>query len=212
MSLLLPKALYEAQLCSPVDATNTVTREQVNNVFSFFRGHPLFRWQDKQNDCEDRAHAIGLLLTQWGLPNYKGWVFGGAYLKKTTGNLLNLWDYHVAAALPVAEAGHTELYIIDPATTDGAVTLYAWADAVTADECSYYLVRQSSDYIFCPPVITPFNWHGSNKQNFKWTVQGLAGINGVSQTGKAQLVFRKKAIAKTQKAFKELMRSNPFPR
>lgn len=206
----LPKALYEAPLSTPVNEATAVTKEQANQIFAFFQQHPLFRWQDKQNNCEDRAHAIGLLLTHWGLPAYKGWVFGGAYLKKTTGSLLNLWDYHVAPALPVLENEKVESYIIDPATTAVPVTLHNWADAVTADECSYYLVRRSSDYIFCPPVITPFNWHSSNKQNFKWTMQGLAGINGVSQAGKAQLVFQKKRIARAEKGFRKLMRTNPF--
>lgn len=206
----LPKALFDASLSVPIDPINTVTKEQVDELFSFFQHHSLFRWQDKQNNCEDRAHAIAILLNHWGIPNYKGWVFGGAYLKKTTGNLMNLWNYHVAPALPVMEYGVVELYILDPATTNKAVTLYNWADAVTVDECSYYLARPGSDYIFCTPVITPDNWHPADKQNWKWTMQGLAGINGVRPTGKAQLVFQKKRIAATEEAFKKLMRSKPI--
>ncbi len=122
--------MFDASLSTSLDPANTLTKEQVTELFSFFQQHPLFRWQDKQNNCEDRAHAITILLNHWGIPAYKGWVFGGAYLKKTTGNLMNLWNYHVAPALPVMEYSAVTLYVIDPATTDKAVTLYSWADAV----------------------------------------------------------------------------------
>ncbi len=74
-------------------------------IFDFFKQHPLFHWNDANNDCEDRANAICILLSKWGIPNYKGWVFGGAYLKREEGSLVNFWNYHVAAALPILENG-----------------------------------------------------------------------------------------------------------
>ncbi len=41
-------------------------------------------------------------------------------------------------------------------------------------------------------------------------MQGLAGINGVTVVGKAQLVFQKRLVADTERAFKKLMNSKPF--
>ena len=187
----------------------TITKEEAGRLFLFFQQCPLFRWGNAQNDCEDRANAICMLLDSWNVPNYKGWVFSGAFLKRTTGNLVNFWNYHVAAALPVMEEGLIIPYIVDPATTAVPVTLHTWADAVTHDECSYYLVRRSEDYIFDQPTITNDNWHQRNRQNYKWTMQGLAGINGVAATGKAQLVFNKRRIENTEQAFKKLLGKKP---
>ncbi|HUQ97096.1 MAG TPA: protein-glutamine glutaminase family protein [Chitinophagaceae bacterium] len=205
----LPKALFEAALSHPTPVESCITKKEADRLFSFFQTSTLFRWGHAQNDCEDRANAICMLLDSWGVPNYKGWVFSGAFLKKTTGSLLHFWNYHVAAALPVAEAGTVTLYIIDPATANTLITLENWADRVTSDECSYYMVRRNDEYIFHHATISETNWHKRNRQNYKWTMQGLAGINGVTRTGKAQLVFAKSKIKNTEGAFKKLFGKRP---
>ncbi len=206
----LPKALFEAALSSEINWEKAISKAEANHVFQYFQQSRLFRWADAKNDCEDRAHAICLLLDSWGIPNYKGWVFSGAYLKRTSGSLINLWNYHVAAALPVKEGENAFVYIIDPSTFQRLATLYAWADAITGDECSYYLVRENEDYIFNESQIKADNWYKKNRQNYKWTMQGLAGVNGVTLKGKAQLVFKKKKIAETEKAFKASLNRKPF--
>ncbi|HVF81293.1 MAG TPA: protein-glutamine glutaminase family protein [Flavisolibacter sp.] len=205
----LPKALYEAPLSHPVIPGYAITKQEADRLFSFFQNHSLFRWGDAKNDCEDRAHAICLLLESWKIPAYKGWVFSGAYLKKTTGSLVNFWNYHVAAALPVWEGSGITIYMIDPSTANHLISIHDWATLITEDECSYYLIRKSEDYIFNQTVIKPDNWYKTNRQNYKWTIQGLAGINGVTASGKAQVIFNKTRIIKTEKAFKKLLGSNP---
>jgi hypothetical protein len=203
---LLPKALYEDCLSIELDVTRSIKKEDAEHLFSFFQQCSLFRWSDANNDCEDRANAICMLLDRWNIPNYKGWVFSGAFLKRTSGNLVNLWNYHVAAVVPVLSDGKIKIFVIDPSTNNRLTTLYEWADGVTADECSYYLLRKSEDYIFSHTIINNDNWHKRNKQNYKWTLQGLAGINGVSAIGKAHLVFRKRKITEAENAFKDLMK------
>jgi hypothetical protein len=205
----LPKALYEASLSHPVIPGYAIAKQEADRLFSFFQNFPLFRWADAQNDCEDRAHAICMLLDSWNVPNYKGWAFSGAYLKRTTGSLVNLWNYHVAAALPVYEGSGITIYMIDPSTGHQLMSLHDWATMITEAECSYYLVRKNDDYIFHQTTIKWDNWYKKNKQNYKWTIQGLAGINGVTTTGKAQLVFNKGRIKKTEKAFKKLLLNKP---
>ncbi len=189
--------------------TKTITKEEAQKIFDFFKNHPLFHWGDANNDCEDRANAICLLLTEWGIPNYKGWVFGGAYLKREEGSLVNLWNYHVAAALPVSENGEPVFYIIDPATSPLLEHIATWAEKVTDMACSYYLIKDSSYYIFPTCKLYRDNWNRQNRQNFKWTIQGLAGINGVSKQGQAAVIFNKNRIRNTERKFQDLLYHKP---
>ncbi len=189
--------------------TQTVSREYAEKIFFYFKNNPLFRWSDANNDCEDRANAICILLSEWKIPNYKGWVFGGAYLKKQEGSLVNLWNYHVAAALPVDENGEAVFYIIDPATSPVLEPLAIWAEKVTHVSISYYLIKDSHYYIFPTCKLFRDNWNKQNKQNFKWTIQGLGGINGVPKSGQAALVFNKRRIENTEKKFTKLKAHKP---
>lgn len=203
------KTTFDKSLSDPVTETSVISREQADRIFQFFRNCPLFRWQDANNDCEDRAHAACLLLHQWNIPVVKTWVFSGCFLKRDAGQLINKWNYHVAAALPVKDKDTLSFYIIDPATLEAPAVADTWADRITELANSYYLVKKSDYYIFNPAAFTRENWYAQNRQNYKWTMQGLAGINGVTNTGKAQLVFRKRLIAKTEKAFRQLLRQKP---
>lgn len=161
------------------------------------------------NDCEDRANAISLLLDKWEIPNYKAWVFGGTFLGKEPGSLTNNWCYHVAAALPVQQMGKVVIMVIDPATSAVLQTVESWAQQVAEWGYCYAAVRHSRYYIFPPGTIAKDNWFERCRQNYKWTIQGLAGINGVTRTGKAQLCFHKPKLAKKDKAFKHLLQHKP---
>src|SRR5690349_11477726 len=99
------KCFYEPNLSDEIITNHAVTKDEANSIFQFFKNSSLFRWQDANNDCEDRANAICILLDHWKIPNYKGWVFSGSFLKNNGGGLTNLWNYHVAASLPVTEDG-----------------------------------------------------------------------------------------------------------
>jgi len=189
--------------------TKTITKEQAEKIFDFFKNNSLFHWSDANNDCEDRANAICILLKDWNIPNYKGWVFGGAYLKQQEGSLVNLWNYHVAAALPVMENNQIYFYIIDPATSPVLEHIAIWADKVTNYGSSYYLIKDSNYYIFPTCKLFRDNWHKQNQQNFKWTIQGLAGINGVSKIGQAAVAFNKNRIRNTEKKFQKLRYQKP---
>ena len=204
-----PKTIYEPILSDIVLGTKTISKEEAEKLFSFFKNNRLFRWNDANNDCEDRANAICILLTEWGIPNYKGWVFGGAYLKREEGSLINLWNYHVAAALPVKENNEVVFYVIDPATSPALEHLSTWAEKVTNMASSYYLIKDSSYYIFPTCKLFRDNWNRQNKQNFKWTLQGLTGINGVSKPGQGALVFNKQRIENTENKFRKLRYRKP---
>ncbi len=201
------KTLFEHNLSDEIKTGQAATKNQAEKLFEFFKNCTIFRWKDANNDCEDRANAICMLLDEWQIPNFKGWVFSGAFLKKEAGGLTNLWNYHVAALIPVKENNELLFYIIDPATCPNLETIADWANRITDDPYSYHLIKSGSYYIFKPGNIQRDNWYKRNKRNFNWTMQGLAGINGVSNTGRAQLAFRKHKVSRIRKLFCELKKS-----
>ncbi len=203
------KAYYEPSLSDVAVNTKTLSREEAERIFTYFQTNPLFRWRDANNDCEDRANAICILLDEWRVPNFKAWVFAGAYLKRIEGSLINLWNYHVAPLLPVNEGGETRFYVIDPATSQALEPIADWAAKVTDKACSYYLIKGSDYYIFPGVKICKDNWFRRNRRNYNWTMQGLAGINGVSKVGQAALVFNKKRLNKVKRQFRKLRYNKP---
>ncbi|MEO8860139.1 MAG: protein-glutamine glutaminase family protein [Ginsengibacter sp.] len=197
------KSLFKAKISDLIDSKNALTTENAKAIFNFFDNSKLFRWQDANNDCEDRANAICILLDEWNIPNAKSWVFSG-YMFKKKGYLENMWKYHVATILPVKENGQINFYAIDPATTKQLTLVQDWAENVTDNPYSYYVLKNGTYYIFDPHTIKKRNWSKRNKGNFNWTMQGLAGINGLSAKGKATLAFNKKKVIKATDSFMKL--------
>jgi Glutaminase len=202
--------LFECNIADEVDTGKTVSRQLAQQLMDFFKQHPLFNWKDINNGCEARADAICVLLQEWGIPHFKGWVFSGWYLKKHVGALKQNWNYHVAPLLPVSENGSIVFYMIDPATGGELQTLYDWAAGETEYAHSYHLVKEAHWYIFSDKKITRSNWNARNRQNRKWMIQGLAGVNSLNAKGKAALVFNKGRIKNRLTAFEQLKRSRPF--
>ncbi len=112
--------------------------------------------------------------------------------------------------LPTLVGADITAMVLDPTHSETLVTVEHWANDVTLDAQSHHLVKMGHVYIFPVGQIRNENWHHRNRQNYKWTMQGLAGINGVSTKGKAAVTFNKFKIARTIKAFQLLQRNNPF--
>ncbi len=205
------KTYFEYDLSDYLDLNNAVSLQEANTIFAFFKNHWLFKWNDAHNDCEDRANAICILLDQWRIPNYKGWVFSGYYLKGEYGSLINLWNYHVATIIPVQIDYITYLYVIDPATLHQLETIDFWASNVTEFPYSYYLVKYGSYYIFPAENIQRDNWHWRDHENYQWTIEGLAGINGVAPDGDFHIYNNRKIIERTKVEFNKLKNGgSPF--
>ncbi len=205
----LPNTIYNIVLSDVVPIDVSITKETAEKLFGYFRDSQLFRWQDANNDCEDRANAICILLDEWKIPSYKGWIFGGNFLTREEGSLINNWKYHVATVLPVYEADVLNFYVIDPATLTAPDTILNWASNITDLPFGHYLIKHNCYYIFSHEKILKDNWFKRNRQNYKWTIQGLSGINGVSKHGKAQLSFNKKRIKSTEQKFLALLKTKP---
>lgn len=210
MAYTLVPTLFDYNLSDTTAPNDTISKKDAERLFDFFKNCSLFNWKDSHNGCEARADAICVLLDEWKIPNYKGWVFSGAYLKNHIGGLKQYWNYHVAALVQVAENGSIMSYIIDPATSNSLQILNDWAANVTEYPHSYHLIKYADYYIFPNQKINKDNWHTRNKQNRKWMIQGLASINGLSPAGKARLCFNKKRIEKTAIAFTQLKKQHPF--
>jgi hypothetical protein len=209
MDEVLVPTLFDYLLSDTTQAGQTVTKEEAEKLFSFFQNCALFKWHDVHNNCEARADAVCVLLDAWAIPHYKGWVFSGAFLRNHVGGLNKFWNYHVAALLQVKEDERITFYVIDPATSQQLQTLYDWAAAITAYPHSYHLIKTADQYIFPAGKILKDNWHVRDKQNGKWMVQGLAGINAVSPVGKARLCFNKNRIKATEEKLKKLKALKP---
>jgi hypothetical protein len=210
MSEQMHKTIFDASLSDEVADDLYVTKTMAVRIFEFFQNNSLFLWSDIHN-CEDRAEAMAILLLHWGIPHYKAWLFDSYFLKNEAGSLHNEWNYHVCLMLPVKEnpLDEIEYYVIDPAHSNHLQKMFLWADVLTKNAFSYHIIKNGYTYIFPTGQITQQNWHYRNKQNFKWTIQGLAGINGVSNSGKAAVVFKKYKIQRTLKSFTELKNKKP---
>jgi hypothetical protein len=201
--------LFEYKLSDAVDTNSNVLMSTAEELIAFFAAHPLFKWGYSHNGCEARADAVCVLLDEWGIPNYKAWVFSGRFLKSHVGELKQNWKYHVAALLPVLDNGEIIHYVIDPATSAGLQTMYGWAANVTDYAHSYHFVKEPHFYIFHDRKITQANWHERNRRNRKWMIQGLANVNGLTAKGKAALIFNKGRIKNTAAAFERLKKHRP---
>jgi hypothetical protein len=196
--------LFDLRLSDVDIPVKTISQNQAEELFLFFKQHSLFNWNDANNGCEGRADAVCVLLDKWQVPNYKAWVFGGAYLKNHIGGLKQNWNYHVAPVLPVEKDGQFLYYVLDPATANTLQLMDEWAAAITQLPHSYHCIRQSHWYIFPSQKISTEKWHTRNKQNRKWMIQCLAGINSLSATGKAKLCFNKKKLATIAAVFEKV--------
>lgn len=163
-----------------------ITMAIADSLFDFFKNESLFIWTD-HNNCEDRANAICLLLDKWKVPNCKGWVIEGSILNQPDKGLLkDGWGHHITAVVPVCVDGITKFYVIDPATQKAPVLLEVWAESVSLKPYCYFFKKlgDNVDVIYkLGDKMTKSSWDKRNPNNYKHTLQGLAGYNGGNTWG-----------------------------
>jgi hypothetical protein len=201
----LSLTLFDYSLSDSMDNIAPSGLTTIQQIFSFVSTQPLFGWHRSHNFCEARAEAASLLLKAANIPHAKCWVFGAAFLYKGyVGGLKNNWNYHVAVAIPILEKEVTQWWTIDPATSNTPIKLEDWASAVTDYPHSYHCLRNPTDYIFPAGNLNTLRWHRRHHRNFRWAMQGLAGINALNPIGKAQLAFSKLATDNMTSKFMQL--------
>lgn len=201
----LSLTLFDFSLSDRFDNLATTEAETIQQIYSFVAAQPLFGWHRHHNFCEARAEAMSLMLKAANIPHAKCWVFGAAFLHKGyVGGLKNNWNYHVAVAIPTKENEITTWWTLDPATAGKPLLLEHWAAAVTDYPHSYHCLRSAMDYIFPAGNLNTVRWHRRHHRNFRWAMQGLAGINALNAKGKAQLAFSKSATDNMTTQFMQL--------
>lgn len=206
---------YE-QISTPIDESKFVDSTTAKNVYTFFKTSGLFKWHD-YNNCEDRANAISILLDAWQMPNYKAWVFSGQFLTKDNGLLTNRygvrWKYHVAVCLPVKVDGQLKFITIDPSTTEDAVDVAFWANNVTDKKNSYYFLTPSNKYIWGGKGknISQHSFFDRNKTNYEYTIQGLAGFNGLNKKDRIKMktTSGRNKLMQTETSFNNMKNNKP---
>jgi len=208
MEYKIEQTLYDIILSDQLGLSAIITLHEAEEIFIRLQQLSILKWQTTHNFCEARAEAASLLLTAAGIQHAKAWVFGAGFLRKNhVGGLINYWNYHVAIAVYVSNDATNLWYVLDPSIANRPLFLNDWASSVTQYPHSYHCIKKSSYYIFPSGNIVKDKWHHRNRQNFKWVIQCLAGINGLTNLGKAQLVFKKQKIAETNKQFIRCLQS-----
>lgn len=198
----LSLTLFNVELSEKFEDIDCVETQTAGEIFTFLQGNSLFNWHLNHNFCEARAEAVSLLLTAAKIPHVKCWVMGAAFLKKGyVGGLKNNWNYHVAIALPVRNGKMIDWMVVDPSAALGPVLVEDWAASITAYSHSYYFLKDPGYYIFPGNDLFDRGWHKRRKLNFRWTMQGLIGINGLTYAGRAELVFKKRQIREITSRF-----------
>ena len=74
---MILKTLYDHSLSDIAETDKAITKQEAEKFFIFFKNCKPFRWTDANNNCEDRANAVCILLDKWNIQNGKGWAFSG---------------------------------------------------------------------------------------------------------------------------------------
>jgi hypothetical protein len=206
---------YSEQSVS-IDEINVIEEVTAKSIYNYFKTSTLFDWSD-YNNCEDRANAIGILLDSWNLPNYKAWVFSGGFLEKDNGKLTDRygvrWKYHVAACIPIKINEKISLIVIDPSTTQEPLDVSYWANNVTDTQFGYYFITEGKKYIWKGKGknIGKDTFFDRNSTNYEYTIQGLAGFNGLN--GKHRRMMKKQQgkdkLKNTEDTFNLLKNNKP---
>jgi hypothetical protein len=202
MDIQLSLTLYDYSLGDSFPDIELACMETVQRAFHFLQQQPMFNWHKSHNFCEARAEAASLLLAAAGIYHAKCWVFGAAFLRKGyVGGLKNNWNYHVSVAVPTVNVNELAWMVLDPAMADEPQALYEWASNITDYPHSYHFVKDPQLYIFPAGSVVHDKWHKRHPRNFRWAMQGLAGVNALTPTGRAQLAFCKRRIDAVTRQF-----------
>jgi hypothetical protein len=210
--------LFEQQT-NDLDSTKFLTEAQMKEYYTFFDTCSLFIWGDVDNNCEDRANGISMLLEAWDIPHYKIWIFNQPFLEmgssKLCGDCKNkdaCWGFHVATVIPYVENGEYKISVIDPATLDQPATDVEWAENITCSGTNYYMFTDGDKYMYSQSgkKFAKDTFWGRGKKNTKWTYEGLAGINGKDFWQAIGKPFKKKKIKWVKSELARLKSDNPL--
>lgn len=166
-------------LCEQIP-TSKICKHKADTLFDIIRSSKAFDWSDKNNNCEDRANAVSLILDSWNIPNGKAWIFQGSTFDKTKfkGNLGG-YTYHVATCILVSNANSVDTFIIDPLMNSSKLlAIKEWAELIAVSPVNVYFITSNRYYQQSKVCPTP-NWK-MRDEYFDDTIDGLTRYNNFS--------------------------------
>lgn len=216
------------------EPSESLTLDQANQVFKQIKTESGIEFRYSYGGCEDRAHAISLLLNEKGIKHRKIWNFNPYYISlfnrsqqpninDQTGTSVNGrvgWGFHVAVLLSVKESSSVRLVVFDPAVADELLPVKKWLEAQNAPT-SYYTFTDPQWFSFYtiegqkpndenmpknfPPLLTgDFIKNEGPNLNDMWVEEGLA-VNQIGMRIIAEVIRNEPDSSQKRRAFTQLV-------
>ncbi len=196
------KAIEHKELNDDV-SYNPITKNIADSLNLTLITSSAFDWTDKRNNCEDRANAISILLSKWGISNAKAWCFAGKNAKyKGSKGTLKGWSYHVAACVFVKSGSSIDTLVIDPLTSMTLLRIDDWAESISNSPKNIFFITTNDKYQQKNISLNP-EWKLS-ADNYERTIKGLTRYNDFSsrQKRKTRKYYENRIVEVTQSFFK----------
>lgn len=139
----------------------TITLKEASSIFDFLKHKSQIEFNYPQGNCDDRAHAMCLLLDSLKISNFKIWNFAPSKTTLLTHDLLKVkdknnfdpdgtiaWGYHVAPAIWVTNPkGGKDTIVLDPSLFNTPVKYSTWLN-VQGSKASLYTFLDNEWYLF----------------------------------------------------------------
>ena len=217
---------------SEIPQSNAISVSKLESIFDFILNQSNLEFDYSYGSCEDRAHAISLMLSSMGIDNKKVWNFDPYYISlfnaqqqlnaadKSKLNTSVYWGFHVAVMVLVKQEEQVKLVVIDPAIAAKPIEVKKWLNAQNAPS-SYYLFTDSKWLSFITingfkfnqqPIPTGFpslltgDFYQNTGKNYEemWVAEGLA-INDIAMKMVKEIVRKKSTSDEKRTVFKNLI-------
>ncbi len=185
-----------------------ICKEKLDSIFRVLKNSKAFDWTDEDNNCEDRANAISLILDSWGIPNGKSWMFSGqTFDENVFKGTLGGYSYHVASTVLVKNNDRgCDTIIIDPLMdTQKVMPVQQWIHALTRTPGNVYVLT-GNDHYQQNEVSAHLIWK-PRAQYFQQTLEGLTRYNDYNWWTRAKTKKYLKSRLGTVTATFNLLRS-----
>lgn len=189
---MAPNNSQKAELYRPLTEEITesgLCRKKADILFNIIKRSGAFNWNDSNNNCEDRANAVSLILDSWNIPNGKAWIFQGVTFDPSNyQGTLGGYTYHVASCILVKDGDNTEYLIIDPLMNrEKLQTVQDWADKIATKAMNVFILTSNKHYQQTK-VGPDLTWK-EREDHFEDTMNGLTKYNNFSIWTKLKTVI-----------------------
>lgn len=146
-------------LYTQIEPSQALLLSKASQLFKEIKSESEIEFDYSYGGCEDRAHAVSLLLKEKGIKHSKIWNFDPYYISlfnaqepphiydRTKLNEKVEWGFHVAVILPVKDSDQVKSLVFDPAVADKLLTIKQWLEIQNSPN-SYYTFTDSQWFSF----------------------------------------------------------------